>query len=252
MDLEKAKLEFIEYTDKYRRLGKECIRKINHTFRVMDLCGEIAESLNLSDEEIKLAKLCGLLHDLGRFEQWKRYKTFNDMDSIDHGDLAVTLLKEKESKFLRKFISTNKYDSIILNSIKYHNKYSIDEGLSEKEELYAKIVRDADKIDIIYLYTIEEITRDTNNQKFSKNIFSDLLRNVEVARIDKKNKADDLSTSLGFVFDINFKYSFHILKEQDYYNKEIDIYEDNTNNEEFIKQLEVVRKEINKYIKERL
>ena len=82
MDLEKAKLEFIEYTDKYRRLGKECIRKINHTFRVMDLCGEIAESLNLSDEEIKLAKLCGLLHDLGRFEQWKRYKTFNDMEKV--------------------------------------------------------------------------------------------------------------------------------------------------------------------------
>ena len=218
----------------------------------MDLCGEIAESLDLSEEEINLAKLCGLLHDLGRFEQWKRYKTFSDIDSIDHGDLAVNLLIENSNKFLRKFISTDKYDSIILNSIKYHNKYGIDENLPEKEKLYAKLVRDADKIDILYLYTIKEIIRDTNNQKFSKNIFSDLLNKVEVARVDKKTKADDLSVSLGFVFDINFKRSFHILKEEDYYNKEINLYVDNTDNKEFIKQLEIVRKEINKYIKERL
>lgn len=252
MDLEKAKLEFIKYTDNYKELGEACVRKIYHTFRVMDLCGEIAESLDLSEEDIELAKLCGLLHDLGRFEQWKRYKTFSDSDSIDHGDLAVSLLTENKSKFLRKFISTDKYDSIILNSIKYHNKYAIDERLEEKDELYSKIVRDADKIDILYLYTIEEITRDTNNQKFSKNIFSDLLSKVEIPGVDIKNKADDLSISLGYVFDINFKRSFHILNEEDYYNKEIDLYEDKTNNEEFIKQLEIVRKEINKYIKERL
>ena len=252
MDLENAKLEFIKYTDNYKELGEACVGKIYHTFRVMDLCGEIAESLNLSEEDIELAKLCGLLHDLGRFEQWKRYKTFSDFDSIDHGDLAVSLLTENKSKFLRKFISTEKYDSIILNSIKYHNKYAIDEGLEEKDELYSKIVRDADKIDILYLYTIEEITRDTNNQKFSKNILSDLLSKVEIPGVDIKNKADDLSISLGYVFDINFKRSFHILNEEDYYNKEIDLYEDKTNNEEFIKQLEIVRKEINKYIKERL
>ena len=252
MDLENAKLEFIKYTDNYKELGEACVRKIYHTFRVMDLCGEIAESLDLSEDEVELAKLCGLLHDFGRFEQWKRYKTFSDSDSIDHGDLAVSLLTENKSKFLRKFISTDKYDSIILNSIKYHNKYAIDEGLEEKDELYSKIVRDADKIDILYLYTIEEITRDTNNQKFSKNILSDLLSKVEIPGVDIRNKADDLSISLGYVFDINFKRSFHILHEEDYYNKEIDLYEDKTNNEGFIKQLEIVRKEINKYIKERL
>lgn len=74
MNIENAKLEFIKYTDNYTNLGKECIGKVNYTFRVMDLCGEIAASLDLSEEKVELAKLCGLLHDLGRFEQWKRYK----------------------------------------------------------------------------------------------------------------------------------------------------------------------------------
>ena len=253
MDLEYAKLEFLKYADKYKEEDTYLIDlKINHTFRVMDLCGEIAKSLDLSEEEIELAKLCGLLHDIGRFEQWRRYKTFIDAKSIDHGDLGVELLLQNNNKFLRKFISTDKYDFIILNCIKYHNKFSIDENLLEEEKLYARIVRDADKIDILYLYTIEEIKVDTNNQKFSKNIFNNLLNEKEIIRVEKKNKADNLSTSLGFIFDINFKHSFHILKEKDYYNKEIDLYLEKTNNKEFIEQLKLVRKEINKYIKERV
>ena len=129
-----------------------CILKVNHTMRVMELCGLIAESLKLSKEDIELAKTCGLVHDIARFEQWKRYQTFADIESIDHGDFGVEILKEND--FIRKFNKDEKLDNLILKTVKNHNKYKLEENLSEREKLFCNIVRDADKIDILYLYTI--------------------------------------------------------------------------------------------------
>ena len=79
MDIDKAKLEFIKYTNDYKKEESHLINlKIDHTFRVMDLCKEIADSLGLSEEKVDLARLCGLLHDLGRFEQVKQTDSFSD------------------------------------------------------------------------------------------------------------------------------------------------------------------------------
>ena len=69
--------EFIKYTNPYKKYGEKIDLKIHHTFRVQKLCIEIAKSQNLSNEDIELASTCGLLHDIGRFEKWKRYKSFS-------------------------------------------------------------------------------------------------------------------------------------------------------------------------------
>ena len=78
MNLDQAIEEFKNYTKDYINLSDKCVLKINHTLRVVKRCEEIAESLDLSKHDIELAKLCGLLHDIGRFEQWKRYETYYD------------------------------------------------------------------------------------------------------------------------------------------------------------------------------
>ena len=247
MNLDNAIKIFKEYTNNYISY-EACAKKIDHTIRVMNICEKIATSLKLSEEEITLAKLCGLLHDIGRFEQWKKYETFSDKDSIDHGDLGVKVLTSESNSLLRKFISTNKYDSIILNSIKYHNKYQISQELTDKEKLFTNIVRDADKIDILYLYTISGIKIDTNNEKMSVQIYNYLINEKEINKKDLKTKADKLAVSLGFIFDINYIESISILKNEDYYNKQIDLYISTTNNKEFIIQLEQIKNIINKYI----
>ena len=110
--------------------------------------------LNLDKENIELAKLIGLLHDIGRFEQIKQYNTFSDKDSIDHGKLGVEILF-KQGK-IRNFIKSAKYDEIIKKAILNHNRKEIEKGLNPKELLHSKIIRDADKIDILYIMTFEE------------------------------------------------------------------------------------------------
>ena len=66
---EKALAAFQEYTDRYDS-SRDMIRlKIEHTYRVCGLCQQIARSLDLPEEEVDIAWLTGLLHDVGRFEQ---------------------------------------------------------------------------------------------------------------------------------------------------------------------------------------
>ena len=89
MNLDKTKSEFIKYTNNYDAENPHIFRKIGHSIRVMEISREIAKSLNLTEEQVDLATLIGLLHDIARFEQMKRYGTFKDKLSVDHGDLGV-------------------------------------------------------------------------------------------------------------------------------------------------------------------
>lgn len=90
---------------------------------------------------LKSAQLCGLFHDIGRFEQYRKYQTYSDIHSTDHGDLGVSILKEH-------FNSIENYD-LILFTTKNHNKLIIEETEDSKKLLFTKIVRDADKLDIM-------------------------------------------------------------------------------------------------------
>ena len=93
------------------------------------------------------------MHDIGRFEQLKRYDTFEDRLSVNHAMLGLEILKE--NNFIRKFCSEEKYYDIIFSAIENHNKYKIDKTLEGEKLLQAKIIRDADKIDILNLLAFE-------------------------------------------------------------------------------------------------
>ena len=129
MNIEKAIEEFIKYTENYNLDGPRIEGKQKHSIRVMEISKEIAQGLRLTLEEIDIATLIGLLHDIARFEQYTQYHTFKDAQSIDHGDLGVEIL----NKDIRKYIETDKYDETIKLAVKNHNKYKIQEGLTQKQ-----------------------------------------------------------------------------------------------------------------------
>ena len=247
--MNKAILEFLKYTNEYLKYQGRIELKMKHSFRVMRLCEELALNLGLSEEEIEIAKLIGLLHDIGRFEQWKSYETFIDKDSFDHADFGVKVLKE--DNYLRKFNKNSKYDEIILKSIKYHNKYLLPKNLTKKEKMFCEIIRDADKLDILYLFTIKELTVDVDDA-FSKEVYESLLRNENIDKKKLINKTDRLSIFLGYIFDVNYLFSIKYLHDRNYLDTIIDIFIKKTDNKTLKKQLGEVRKVINNYIKERI
>lgn len=245
IDIMKAKEEFIKYTQNYNLKDLHINGKQNYSIRVMEISKQIAEGLKLKEEEIELAKLIGLLHDIARFEQYTRYGTFKDALSIDHGDLGVEIL----NKDIRKYINTNKYDEIIKIVIKNHNKYKIQEGLTKEQELFAKIVRDADKIDIIY-ESIDIFWKGKEDEieksEISKDVFLQFKNKKQIQRKNKQTEIDNVVSVIAFIFDINFKTSFEIIKNNDYINKVIDRY--NIKNQKTKEELEEIRKIANEYI----
>ena len=180
MNLQKAMHDFIDYTEPYNEISDMCTLKIYHTIQVVNLCETIAKSIGLKEEDVELAKICGLLHDIGRFDQWKYFETFDDSKSVDHANLGVSIIDRND--WLHEILNDEEKENIVRYSIFYHNKYKVDEELPERYKLFCNIVRDADKIDILYLYTTNDISPNTNNKAFTKEIYEALLQGKEIKK----------------------------------------------------------------------
>lgn len=250
IDIERAKQEFINYTNNYDHNNSHIMRKIGHTFRVMEWSGKIAQNLKLEREDIDLAILIGLLHDIARFEQRKIYDTFSDAKSVDHGDLAVEILKE--NNFIRKFVDESKFDNIILKAVKNHNKFKIEEGLDERTLLHSKIVRDADKLDIMYegvniFYSNEEEIQRIENLDISEDYFLQFIEKKQIFRKKDSTELDNLVGLISFVFDYNFDYSKKATYNENFINQIIDRF--NFKNKKTEEQMKEIRKIANEYLK---
>ena len=249
MNLEKSIEKFIKYTEKYDLNDSNIKGKQKHSIRVMNISKEIAKKIELTQEKIEIAALIGLLHDIARFEQYKQYHTFKDNISIDHGDLGVEIL----NKDIRKYIETDKYDEIIKLAVKNHNKYKIQEGLTQEQELFVKIIRDADKIDIFYesaeiFWNQKETVVEESN--ITPKVLEKFENQIQVKREDKKTPIDDVISVMAFIFDINFKESFKILKQKDYINKVLNRY--NIHDYKTKQEIEKIRKLANEYIEQKI
>ena len=244
IDLEKAKNEFINYTNNYDLNNPHITRKIYHSLRVMEASKKIAENLNLTKEQIELATLIGLLHDIARFEQRKRYGTYYDKKSVDHGDLAVELLEE--NNFIRTFIEDDKYDEIIKVAIKNHNKYEI-EPLEEEKLLQAKIIKDADKIDIFYqlAYQFAKDKQAIENSEISEDYINQLKQGKCIYRNADESAIDELVLITSFIYDIHFDSSLKLIKEENYIGK---MFEQFNFNEKTKKQVEEILEIANSFL----
>lgn len=200
---------FNNYVSKFDNNDELINYKINHSYRVADLCFEIAKSLDLTKKEIEIAYICGLFHDIGRFEQVKETSSLDDSVFVDHGDLGYKILKEK---LIQSITNIDYIHDIVLESTKNHNKLKIGK-VQCNQLLYCKIVRDADKIDILNNWQVNIKGIYPLNEKILSCIYSKKLCTEAVY-----NELDHLLFVLCYLYDINFKYSFYYLKR----NKGVD------------------------------
>ena len=111
IDCEQAKNRFLSYVEAYDATNPRIALKIEHSLRVAELCREIAKREHFSKTDCDLAWLIGLLHDIGRFEQYKQYHSYNDSKTFDHADYGVKILFEQ--KLIQNFEIPKKYYDII-------------------------------------------------------------------------------------------------------------------------------------------
>ena len=211
---------FDEYALQYDLEETALKRKYEHSYRVVHQADEIAYTLKLDEEDSYLACLIALLHDIGRFSQWKEYHTYNDLDSIDHATLGNKKLFE--DNLIKKFKLDKKDYEIVRTAIENHNKFSINEKeLSEKEILHSKIVRDADKIDILYEFSNPKLLdlNGENNDEVNDKIKEDFYNHKPIDRKIIKNKNENVIMLIALVYDLYFDYSKKTVLEKEYLDR---------------------------------
>ena len=220
IDLNKAREIYKEYLSNYDLNNDKIKSKVEHSYRVAKISRKITKDMNLNEEKQQLAELIGLLHDIGRFKQYETFKNYNVISQFDHGNYGAELLSHE----IRKYIETSKYDNIIIKAVKNHNKYKIEEDLTEEELFFSKLIRDADKIDILYecLNIFWKGKEELINQSILSNETYEQFKKQKLIKIEKDrnyNTIDDMLITLAYTFDINFKESYKYIKEQDYINR---------------------------------
>lgn len=242
MNIDKLKEVFTNYVNNYNIHEKAISKKYYHSLRVMDLSREIATYNSLSELDIELATVIGLLHDYGRFEQWSKFHTYNDTLSIDHGDLAVLRLFKENA--ITKYYPKEKYYPIIYNAIKYHNKYCYPKNLTIHSTNHCKIIRDADKLDI-FQNIIKNNSLKEDQSQISENITTLFYQNKPIDYHSVTNSNDIIILYLAMIFDLNYQYSYKYLYHYQIVDK---LYASIKNKHKFKKYFEY----INKYINERI
>lgn len=229
IQLNKLKEIFKNYTKRFLTGNKNndanFILKIEHTHRVCNEIREISQSLNLSKNEQNLAETTALFHDIGRFEQYKKYKTFVDKKSENHALLGAEVIENE--KFLQNLGVSKLTQELILKAVSYHNRKTLPENETEEVLFYTRILRDADKLDIFHLvanyYQSEEkneaIELDLPDLPFiSPKIHQAILNDGIANMTDMKTLNDFKLLQIGWIFDLNFPYSIQKTKQEKYIN----------------------------------
>lgn len=225
-------------------------RKQWHSYRVKAYAEEIARFEGIVGEDLEIAGLCGLLHDVGRFPQATIKRSFNDVaTAFDHGDESAKML---ENGLADKFITLDMpadAKEIIVVTARNHNKYQIEEGLSERVLKFVNITRDADKLDIV---------DKQGNQIFETNLVpcEDYLESLEkgesVHRSREENAADLVLRYLGYLCDLNYPRSYQIMSEKKIVDKKIGLLIEKVENEEIIERLNKIRSKLARRISEKM
>ncbi len=200
--------------------------KADHSKRVAAEIVMIAQDCGLHGRELVLAEASGLLHDVGRFEQFVRFRTFNDRISVNHGQLGVKVLHDTET--LKSFLPEER--EVIVEAISHHNSLRIPDGLGKKSSLMTKLLRDADKLDI-YRILIDQYLADSKERNSSVHLGvadSDALSPEIIAQLMRgeigdyrhlKTLNDFKLLQLGWVYDINCSFTLRCLMERGYFEK---------------------------------
>ena len=282
---EHIKKTFQEYTDRYDSTNPKIKLKIDHTYRVANLCEQIAQSLELSAAEGDLAWLSGMLHDVGRFVQLRRYNTFSDAQSIDHARFAVELLYDEgliadyvteisttelvaDARTWRSMGGADESPtaqsedmplSDILQTLRIaigeHSAYRIQKGLDERTRMFCQILRDADKVDIFRVICdtpMEEVygfqTKDILRSTITPEVMQAFYEHHAVLRKLKKCPADYIVAHGSLTFELVYPESLRIAKEQGYLKQMMSFQSENPDTAEIFEDL---RKDLNGYLEER-
>lgn len=190
------------------------LRKIVHTFSVAKNCYESACRYNFNEEDRLFCYLMGMFHDLGRFEQWTKYKTFEDCRTENHGVIGRRVL---ESRFTPESLElTPERFKLLGDTIQYHiMQYP---GSDENTWTYLNIIHSSDAYDNIINTSIGGFKLSDYADGYTEEIFDKFMKGEKVYMYPSDTKLDRLFKSIGNAFCVSVDIMRSDIIEKNYFD----------------------------------
>lgn len=225
-DLDRIKRWFASYVAGFAApdgsLHNIYLIKRDHSLRVGANCLAIAGALGWEGGRIAAAEALGLLHDVGRFPQFQRFHTLEDAKSVNHGELGRGIVSDFD---LLSSSNTGERDAILC-SICHHNSRELADGCGPESLAFLKLIRDADKLDIIRV--VSDIIRTGNFSKHPELLLNvdpdgpaspEMIEAVTCRRSGSyknvRSLADMNLMRLSWVYDLNYPPTFRFFAERE-------------------------------------
>lgn len=196
--------------------------KLGHSIRVLECAESIMAGEHIGGHTKQLCQLAALYHDIGRFPQFAEYGTFNDRISTNHARLGVKTLRNLA---LPGELSSRDWRTIRL-AIAQHNLKKLSDALPSKYETIVKLVRDADKLDILNVM-VDHFTSDSPDPdvvhgfedipgQYSPVIYNDVMNGRTADYRDINCTNDFKLLILGWIHDFNYTTSLNLVTSRNY------------------------------------
>ena len=222
--VERLKYWFDAYTRDFLSGDAEAdsplILKIEHTARVCDNIRHLSRNIGLDQNARRVAEVIALFHDLGRFEQYRRYQTFDDRRSLNHALKGLAVLAD--ARLLDPLPGDE--SKIIRDAIRFHNASAIPQGHASDSTLFMRLIRDADKLDIWHVFAGYYTRSTPQNPAVVQHLADqptwepkivDAIQDRRPARFaDMKSLNDFKLLQLSWVFGLHFETSAILARER--------------------------------------
>jgi len=224
--LNKLKTWFDEYVTGFygedRYVNANLKLKQDHTRRTCDETLWLATQLGFNPLQKRIAEIIAIFHDIGRFQQFVHYRTYNDTRSVNHCQLGLQIIHK--TGLLEPLEQEER--QIIEAAIEHHGALELPDNLDGQTLLFAKLIRDADKIDVLYVITdyYEKYTENPQDfqlelefpdtDEYSPEVLNDVLkgRRTDYSKLHTLN--DMKLLLLGWVYDVNFTATLRRIKQR--------------------------------------
>lgn len=209
-----------EFDSEDEEVMRNMALKEKHTYHVCSNILEIGRGESLDTDRMLIAETAALLHDVGRFEQYRQFKTFRDGSSVNHAELGAQIIEDYE---VLSPLFPHERD-IIAHSVEFHNAFTIPKKLPEDTKFYLKMVRDADKLDIWRVFTeyfaLPESERASaagldlpDRPECTPEVLEQISKGKMVRLSSVRTLNDFKVMQLSWVYDVNFPTSLKLLVE---------------------------------------
>lgn len=218
---------FTSYVATFGDLDPEGLRNIHlkeeHTMQVVSCMKELAAGEGLDETGTRIALAVALLHDVGRFPQYRRWRTFRDSESDNHARLSLEVIRNEG--LLDSLVAAERL--LIEEAIRFHNLLALPEQISSPTDRYIRLIRDADKLDIWRVF-LEFYQLPESERASAVGLgFPDLpevtpscleaLADGRIVQLDQARVLNDFKLlQISWVYDLNFPTTRRLLLEREY------------------------------------